>query len=114
MWQISSSSRVGSSKSVSSARCEVGRLSGVRCRVLTCDQRFLCQYDLLGCGGIRAEQPPVNEASVPEVRVLALLSSEGQNLLDQLLGVGGSLQEQLHNRGQQLELDLTILVMEVL
>ena len=81
---------------------------------VTCYERFLSEHDLLGGGGVSTEQPPVDEASVPEVRVLALLSGERENLLDQLLGVGGSLQEELHYGGQQLQLHLTVLVMEIL
>lgn len=56
---------------------------------LLCDERFLSQHNLLGSSGVSAEQPPVDEASVPEVRILTLLSGKGEDLLDQLLGVVG-------------------------
>ena len=49
----------------------------------------------------------------PEVWVLALLGCQGENLLDKLLGVGGPLQEELHDGGEQLQLHLRVLVVEV-
>merc|ERR1719237_1057320 len=42
------------------------------------DKRLLCEDNILGGGRISAEQPPVDEASVPEVGVLALLSGEAE------------------------------------
>ena len=43
---------------------------------LLCDQRLLRGDDILGGGRVCAEQPPVDEAPVPEVGVLALLGGE--------------------------------------
>ena len=79
---------------------------------LLCDQRLLCGDDILRVR-VCAEQPPVDEAPVPEVGVLALLGGKAEHLLHQLLGVSRPLEEQLYNSSEELELDLGVLVMEV-
>ena len=80
---------------------------------LLCDQRLLCGDNILGGGRVCAEQPPVDEATVPEVGVLALLGGKAEHLLHQLLGVSRPLEEQLHNSSEELDLDLGVLIMEV-
>ena len=46
------------------------------------DERLLCQDNLLGGSRVGGEQPPVDEAAVPQVGVLTVLCRQGENLYD--------------------------------
>lgn len=100
----------GQAGDVADQLVQQGRLDQVG---LLGDERLLRQNNFLSSGRVRGEQTPVNEASVAEIWILAVLRGERQDLLDQLLGVRGSLEEQLDDAGEQLELDLAVLVVEV-
>ena len=56
---------------------EQRRLQQVR---LLGDERLLCQHHLLGGGRVGGEQPPVDEAAVPQVRVVRVLGGQTQHL----------------------------------
>ena len=62
----------------------------------------------LGSHWVSGEQSPVDVTPVPQVWVVTILGSKTQHLLHQLLGVCWSLQEQLNNGCQQLQLNLQI------
>ena len=117
IWQISSSSRAGSSRSVSSdivgfsARTtswktmKKNTISHSLTHSTTKNHNY---FTHLGSGGIGGEESPVYVPSVSQVRVVTLLGGQTEHTLYQLLRVPGSLQEQLHNGRQQLQLDLYI------
>ena len=47
------------------------------CQVsLLADERFVCQHDLLGGGGVGGEESPVDKAAVTQVRIVAVLGAD--------------------------------------
>ena len=92
------------------------------------DQGLLAEHNSLGGGGVGQQQTPVDVSTIAEIRVVGLLrnkfkvrkkekkrkntdaftylSGEGENLLHELLGAAGALEEQLDDGSQQLQLDL--------
>ncbi len=78
------------------------------------DSRFLGQYYVLSGSWISGEQSPVDVTPITKVRVVAVLRGKTEYALYKLLGVCRSLEEELHRGGEELELNLSILVMEVL
>lgn len=77
-------------------------------------QRLDREDDLLRGGRVGAEQPPVDEAAIAKVRIVRILRGEAQHVLNERLRVGGPFQKQLHDRRQQLQLHLRVLVLEPL
>ena len=57
-------------------------------------------------GGVGREQPPVDVAAVAQVWVVAVLCGQAEHTLNQLLRVRGTLEEELDDGRQQLQLDL--------
>eukprot|EP01137_Pigoraptor_chileana_P028939 Opistho-2@13440 len=80
---------------------------------LICNERLLREHDRLCRGRVRGEEAPVNVATVAEVGIVRLLRSQLQHLLHKLLRVAGALEEELDNRGEKLQLDLGVFVLEV-
>lgn len=99
------------------------------------DQGLLSKHHSLGCLGVGREETPVDESTISQIYshkkvsikikiigfiiemhtwVVALLGSQVEDGLDHALGVGGSLQEKLDNGSEQLQLHLSVLVLEVL
>ncbi len=75
---------------------------------------LLGQNNVFSCTRIRGEKTPVDVPPVSEVGVVTVLGGQAEGVLDQVGGVRGTLEEELDDGGQQLELDLGILIMEVL
>ena len=60
------------------------------------DHWLLCQNDFLRDIRVGREEPPIDESSVPQVRIVRLLCRVGEHQLDELLGpFAGLLEEQL-------------------
>ena len=78
------------------------------------NERLVGEHHLLGGCGVSTQQTPVNKPAVAQIGVVGVLGSQTQHVLNQGLGVRRTLEEELHDRGQQLQLDLGILVGEAL
>ena len=70
------------------------------------DEWFLSEDDILGGCRVSGQESPVDVPTVAQVRIVTVLGGEGQDLLYELLCVGGPLKEQLHDGCQQLQLHL--------
>ena len=73
MWQMSSSSRVGSSKSVSSEMRGFSQSTTAYKKRINVE--YLCWQVIvyLGCGGVGEQQTPVNVATVTKIGIISFL-----------------------------------------
>ena len=62
----------------------------------------------LCCNRVSGEQSPVDVPSVPKIWIVTILCRQTQDLLNQLLCVSWTLQEQFHDGCQQLQLNLNM------
>ena len=72
------------------------------------------KYHVLGCSWVGGQEAPVDVAPVPQVRVVAVLGGQTQHVLDEIGRVRGPLEEEFDDGGEELELHLRVLVVEVL
>lgn len=68
--------------------------------------------DLAGGGRVRGQQAPVHVTSVAEVGVVCLLGAPLEDLRDELLALGWSLDEELDGCGEESQLNFDSLVVE--
>ena len=86
---------------------------GLKCVGLVRNKRPGAEHYFLGHFGIGGQKSPVDETSISEIRVLALLGDIFEHIFQNLLPVFRSKQIQFHAAGQNLLLDYIGFVFEV-
>ena len=89
------------------------KLSLERIRLVR-NERPRTKYNLLSKLRVDREQPPINEAAVPEIRIFAFFGDILKEVLENLLAVVRPEQVELHAADQNLVLDHIGLVLEIL
>lgn len=68
------------------------------------DWRLLTEDNLAGCGEVCGEESPVHVSAVTQIRVIGFLSSPFEDFGDEVLALGGPLDEEFDGGGEEGEL----------